>query len=512
MTATFLAYSVASRAMEASQASINITGNNIANINTEGYTRQRVDINAITISGQTQKYATPQISTGIGAKAVRTTQMRDPYIDARYRTQNAETNRYDTMVSGLTNLEDVFDEAETEALQGELSSFINDLQSLSQTPTSSDIAQVTRSAAQKVTQVINMYSTQLEEVRVEQTENLKININSQFNTDVKNIASLNEQIQREEIFGNTPNELYDQRNLLIDKLSGVANINVSYTPEDVISDNLSIPHIRITMGNISIVDNEKYAELRLDSETDPLNVKLSITDTKGVVDSDVNSEITDGSIKGYLNLINGKGSFANISAGESDSKGIYYYTKSMDIFANKLATVLNSLNDTATGDPTVAPLFTDSSGTSTIGITAKNIQVSSAWLNNPSFIKTTSSTTTTGGADNVLRMISAMSDEQKFKVTDSSGTESTLFEGTFNEYMTGLLGDLSTDVELNTNFSDTATNVLETIANTRDSSSGVSLNEEGINLSAYQKVYNAAIRYFNILDENLNTIINTMGV
>ncbi len=150
MTATFLSYSIAGRSMEASQASINIVGNNISNVNTEGYTRQRVDVVSLTTSGMVQKYATPQVSTGIGAKAKGTTQLRDPYVDARFRTHYAETQRYETMVSGLTNLEDVLDEASTEALMGEISGFITDLQSFSTASTSSDIAQVVRASAEKL--------------------------------------------------------------------------------------------------------------------------------------------------------------------------------------------------------------------------------------------------------------------------------------------------------------------------------------------------------------------------
>lgn len=287
MAATFVSYNIASRAMEASQASINIVGNNISNINTEGYTRQRVDVVSVTTSGKVEKYATPVVSTGIGVKAKGTTQLRDPYIDARYRNQNAENNRYETMVKGLTNLEDVFDEASAEALMGEYSSFIKDLNSLSQTPASPDIAQVVRSAAEKITQMMNMYANQLDEIRTEQIENLEVTVDSEFNTFVKNIASLNEQIQREEIYGNTPNELYDHRNLLIDKLSGIANIKVSMTPADVISENLSIPHYSITIENpgggepIMIVDNGKFAEMSLDAKTEPENVKLSVIDTDG---------------------------------------------------------------------------------------------------------------------------------------------------------------------------------------------------------------------------------------
>ena len=507
MSSTFLAFNVASRAMEASQATINVTGNNIANINTAGYSRQRVDINAITSSGGIQKYATPQISTGLGAKAVGTTQMRDPFMDARYRSQNAEASQYDKMITGLSDLENVFDEAQTDGLQTELSNFIGSLQTFSETPTSPDIAQVTRTEAQKVTQITNMYANQIKDVRKQQVDDLTFVVSNDINAAAKSIANLNDQIRTEEIYGNKPNELYDQRNSLIDKLSGIANIKVNRTTE-TISKDLTIDNLSISIGDdpntpFMLVNKDKYNEVDLVDAGD--KVKLVFKET-GSVDKDITNLFSDGSVKGYLNLINGKGSFADLTTKENDSKGIPYYQKTMDIFASKFAQVFNDINKVGTAE---TPLFSTTDGSTEI--TAANIQVSQAWLDNASYINTTTDPTgTPGSADNVLRMISAMTADQEFEAVPGD-PQTTTFKGTFNEYMTGVLGDISMDVDLNNKFASTSKNVLDSIATSREAVSGVSLNEEGINLTAYQKVYNAAIRFFNVLDENLDTIINTMG-
>jgi len=533
MSSTFLGFNVASRAMEASQATINVTGNNIANINTEGYSRQRVDINAITSGGGIQKYATPQLSTGLGAKAVGTTQMRDPFLDARYRSQNAEYSQYDKMITGLSDLENVFDEAQTDGLQTELSNFISTLQTFSETPASADIAQVTRTEAQKVTQIMNMYANQIKDVRKQQVDDLTVVVSNDVNAAVKSIADLNDKIRTEEIYGNTPNDLYDQRNSLIDKLSGIANIKVNRTPEkiseDITVDRLSISLVdKNTGSSIGLVDNNLYNTIKLTDKGD--KVVLSslnpgfVPNGIGIDPKDITNLFSDGSVKGYLNLINGEGAFADPadpadpSVKENDSKGIPYYQKTMDIFASKFADVFNKINSIVDPpDSTLKPLFTSSDGTT---ITAANIQVSQKWLDDASYISTTNNPPdptdlldpkgTPGSADNVLRMINALTVDQDFK-KDSDPLTPTFFKGTFNEYMTGLLGDVSMDVELNKNFASTSKNVLDTISTSRESVSGVSLNEEGTNLMAYQKVYNAAIRYFNVLDENLNTIINTMG-
>lgn len=521
MRPTFLAFQTASRAMAASQANIDVTGNNISNVNTDGYTRQRVDLNSISNSGYTQKYTVPGYSVGQGVEVRGVGQIRDPFLDARYRAQNSESGRYDTLLAGLSDLESIFDEIDTEGLQSEISNFINQLQTLSQTPTSKDIALVARTAAQKVTQILNVYADQTEQVRSQQVYDLSnVVIDTKFNTLVKNIADLNTQIRDELTHGNEPNELYDHRNALIDELSGIANIKVTTTPEKI-SEDLTIENVNISIVNgsqsIGIVSGGLYNTLTasLDSTTNMMEIEIS--SSFGGYSGDITSQFSSGSIKGYLDLINGKGTYADTAAGENTFRGTLYYSNAMDTFAKNFARVLNDLN--AANDGTSQPLFmalgdTDPE-TDPDAITAGNITISTKWLEDSTYIKTTTGTSTAsssaGGGDNITRMISALESDIKFYQNgDTSST--VMFEGTANEYMTGLIGELSLDVELHQNFSDTASTVLNNLYSSRESMSGVSLDEEGINLMAFQKSYNAAARYFTVLDEAVDKIINDMGL
>ncbi|WKY45530.1 flagellar hook-associated protein FlgK [Eubacteriaceae bacterium ES2] len=533
MSTTFLSYYVANRAMETSQVSINTTGNNISNINTEGYTRQRADIVSL-FSTSNSRYANTTVRAGLGAKATGISQIRDPYLDARYRAATGTSSRYDSIAESLSSLEDVFDEATTEALQGQLSDFLTDLESLSQSPTSADIEQVVRSSAEKVVTMINMYANDIEGVQTQQIEEMDNTINDDINTIVKKIAQLNQQIREEQVYGNTPNELYDSRNLLVDELSTFANIKVS-TSAQVVTDNLSIENYVVSIVDdstspnteIQLVNNEYYNQLKGeeidvdgDGELDGIYqvtvdgnsqsiLDSSITNTamNGFAGTVINDNITEGSLSGLLDFVNGAGSFADAASGETEFSGIRYYMQAMDVFAQTFADAFNTINDVTSSDPSVVPLFTTDDGTTSAGITAANIQISQNWQDDPTFIVTTADTTTEGQADNVLRMIAAMSDDQTF--LDDGG--STFYTGSFHEYMNGLLGELSTEVELNENFSDASNTVLDTLFTERESISGVSLNEEGTYLMAYQKCYNAAVRFFTVIDENVDRIINNMG-
>jgi len=514
MRPTFLAFQTASRALSASQALIDVTGNNIANVNTNGYTRQRVDLASISNSGYTQKYTVPGATVGLGVNVTGIGQIRDPFLDARYRAQASESAQYDTLLKGLSDLEGVFDEVETQGLQAEISNFINQLQTLSQTPSSKDIALVARTAAQKVTQILNVYSKQTEQVREQQIYDLsKIVVDTDFNTLVKNIAELNTQIRNELTHGNEPNELYDQRNILVDKLSGIVNIKVTTTPEKI-SEDLTIENLTISIydtkggSSIGIVSNGLYNTLDASLDSDN-KMTIEINSSFGGYNGDITTKFSGGSIKGYLDLINGEGTYA--APGENAFRGTLYYGHAIDTFAANFAKVLNDLNVDPADGTTVLPLFTDESG-GTTSITAGNIRISAAWMNESTHIVTTTVNPPAGGGDNVLRMISALGSDMSFRRDPADPASPVMFEGTVNEYMTGLIGELALDVELNQNFSNTASTVLNNLYASRESMSGVALDEEGINLMAYQKSYNAAARYFTVLDEAVDKIINGMGL
>ena len=520
MRPTFLGFQIAGRALAASQANLEVTGNNIANVNTEGYSRQRVDLNSISASGFNQKYSVPGASVGLGVEASGISQIRDPFLDLRYRSENAESGKLDTLLSGLSDLENIFDETENPGLQAELSNFLNQLQELSKSPQSKDLSLIVRTAAQKLTQIINIYSQQTDQVRDQQIYGLKnIVVDNDFNALVKNISSLNQQIREDQTYGDPSNELMDRRNTLVDQLSRIANIKVTMTPEKI-SENQTIERMSISLydpssgTSIGLVNNDLYNTLSVDDSKESLSIQINSSFNPNVPGgtSDITNYFKGGVIKGYLDVINGKGTYSDTSVGENTFRGALHYRGAMNTFAAKIADVFNNIN--AVADPSAPPdgiipkpLFEASDGG--ISITAGNIRISAAWLDDPSYITTTKDgDASSGGSDNILKMIQAMSAKHDFK--NNSG--STVFEGTYNQYMSGLIGELALDKNLHENFAGTSGNVLTNLSKARESISGVSMDEEGINLMAFQKSYNAAARFLTVLDEAVDTLINRMGI
>ncbi len=610
MGSTFASVYMSYRAMSAATAATSTVGNNISNMNTEGYTRQKTVLESQTLSGFHSRYDQNLISTGNGVAATTTVQIRDTFLDARYRAEHADTGRYDAISSGLSDIENVLDEISTKGMQNQFDDFVNQLQNLSQYPTSKDIALVVRTSAQQMSQMLNVYATQLQQVRDQQAYDLSsVIIGTDFNSTVESIANLNGQIREEYLYGNNPNELIDQRNTLIDKLSEMANIKVTVTADEV-ADGITLEHVTISMydektsASIGLVDHTKANTLFVEDNgaevTIGMDTSFRLEGTPSNIDyDDITDYFTTGGVSGYLDLMNGKGDYADVVGGENDFRGIQYYQNVLDTFAKNFADTYNTINSIQTTDATEIAsrifamnfdeqlevwkephtefemtensteiasltgslsaseleslkdlaenyphigieldnlgnivkmpksvtkmtlekkdLFTPADGSNEI--TAANIAISTDWVKDSLFITTTKDITSAtglpeqnGGNDNVIRMISAISVDRPFH-TDPTNTETDLkFTGTFNEYMISMGGTLALDVELNGNYLDTSNTILTSLDNSREATSGVSLDEEASNLLTFQSAYNAAARYFTALDEMIDKLINGTGL
>jgi flagellar hook-associated protein 1 FlgK len=593
MRPTFLAFQTAHRAIATSQILLDTAGNNIANVQTEGYSRQRVDINSVSNGGYIQRYKPQGVTAGGGVEAKSVSRVRDQFLDARYRMQNSENSKYAAVLSGLGDIEKVVDQVSgTGGLLAEIANFKKALDPMLENPPSNDMAMVVRNAAQKVASLLNTYSQHIENVRDQQIYDLQnVHIDTDFNSVVKNIAALNKQINEEIAHGATPNELLDERDMLFDKLSGLANIKVNISPK-WLSSSLKVEHVEVflvddkTGKELNLIEDEAYNTLSAVKNADG-TVSVNINSAFGNISKnpdgtikeiyrDVTSYLTGGTIGGALDVINGKGSeFGSALNGDNLFRGTLYYKGMLDAFAANFARELNDINyynpnnamprsfnvsslyladgttvnpsydptDTAYYDPefddetdplsrkpagalpydstkwndTVTaytpkarPLFSTTDGSSVI--TATNIKISQEWLNDPMHLTVTQPGDPSEG-ENIGRLIVAIERGFTFyRDGDPSKYPTELFSGTLEEYFTGVNATLGLDVSLYTNYSETSKHVMTTLFTARESVSGVNLDEEGVALMAYQKSYNAAVRFFTVLDEAVDRIINEMGL
>lgn len=508
LRSTFLGYKTATSALTVSQNQMDIVGQNISNVNTKGYTRQRVDINSVSFRTNNLKYGLTGVVIGQGVETTGVSQYRDSFLDLRYRAESTKSGSQEVQLSALSDLEAVFDEITTDGLDAQFSDLLEQLHSLTSSPSDPVLEGVVRTSAEMLTQMFNNYSSQIQTIKDQQQTYLEDGAIEKVNQLLDNIAELNGQIKADNVSGNPALELNDKRNMLIDELSSYLDIEVDVEPLDIGGgkkiDELVIKLNLSDNSTVNIVDRDKYAEFS--SALDAVGGDVKVELTKNIDDDYSNTNLTDlidnGQIGGYIKFINGKGDFADKTDVDSQTKGVQYYQKMLDTLANKFATEMNALNGAD------KPLFDKRSGTE---ITAGNIKISDDWADSTnSYITNTTVITigdTSGATDNILKMISKFQEKMEFATDDGKA----LFKGSFQEFLS------FTTTRLNLQVADVETSY-ETYSETqfqidysRNSMSSVDLNEEGVNLLTYSKSYNAAARLMTTIDEMLDTLINQMA-
>ena len=238
-TSTFGTFTMARLGIYVSQHALNVTGNNITNINTRGYTRQALDQTSMYFGGADRYHSRFDIRANGGVLAKGVYQLRDQYLDIRYRNEVTREGEATQKLSGLQQLSDIFDEvAKGEdgdgVLEARLNDLIQQLENMSKPEYSNkdDIDSIVRSAAEALVTQFHDYANQLETLKKNLTAQFRQEIDA-TNTILTKIRDLNEEIRKSELFGGSALTLKDERNLLIDELAEKMGIHVTYEAEEL---------------------------------------------------------------------------------------------------------------------------------------------------------------------------------------------------------------------------------------------------------------------------------------
>ncbi len=501
MRPTFLGFETARKGIMASQKALDITGNNISNVNTTGYTRQRVDVFSMVTTGGGTRYSASKIGcAGQGVYAAGISQIRDPFLDKRYRELNSDTAESATKSSILTDIENVLDNIDTDGgLQNALLSFQKSLSSFATDAADRvEMANIASQSAQQLVNVVNSYDYKLNQIMDQTTFELDSSIGD-VNSILNKIASLNKQIADTYVSNGDitssasadytvnakygPNELLDARNVLIDTLSQYGNIEVKNQNDGTVTINFA--GADVVTGNTAT---------QLSYRVDSTSGALVLSYTNGA-----EYKPTNGSLKGYVDLYNGNGCYA--TGAQTGIEGIPYYKSVINKFAEAFASSMNKMNVDTSAPNTPRPLFVSSDGGP---ITAGTLRISDSWLTNPMSLIPTNQD---GSLDNthINKLLSVFDTKQVFGDKQD-------FSGTFEGYISYYTNKLSQDITFQSGKKEASQTLTTSILNQRDATSGVSLDEEGINMMNFQKWFNASARIMTTLDESLDTIINKMGV
>lgn len=546
LRSTFSSFTTATLALRANQRALDITGQNIANINTDGYCRQRVDLVSLNLTNGS--FANPATNTnaGYGVQISGISQLRDPFLDIQYRNQIAKVGTADAKQATLDLLAGIFDETDSEGIRTALSALSSSLGKFS-FDSSEEFDTIIRSRCQTLVNLFASRGNELSDLRDRMNTELADTHIPEVNNLLKGISELNETIWNSQMLGNPALELKDQLNTKLDTLASYLPIEVTYQDRKVSSDTiLSVPVVKMVGSDGKKYDliggnnGEDYAEFSysLDADTNKVSILLRESSVDPADPNDPNAmhpilaNVTDaiggGTLQGCIQMLNSSGEFDEPS---SDVRGLGYYEKSFDLFINEFAKTLNSLNVNpddpynTPGDPAsgkkILPLFIQSDaapGTNPedFKFTAKNIQINPDWISGTVKLVTAAQEGAPSSENNnILNFVNALESNRKFTYTkDPNDPNSTFtyFTGNFNSCYSNIENTQGIDSSANTAILNNHISVVQTTANNRDAVSGVSLDEEGVSILQYQRSYSAAARLMTALDEALDVLINRTGV
>ncbi len=484
MSSLFYGLEIAKTGLSVSQQGISLTGHNIANANTVGYTRQRIIQNSIDPSnGLTRISKVNKGTIGGGVEITMIDQIRSDYLDRQYRHENATLGNYTTKAEELDYIETVINELSNNGLKTSMADFFKSLSEFSGDPVNDEFRTSVQQNAQKMIESFHHYYNQLTGLQDTYNENMRVTV-TDVNDLLKSIASYNEQISSYELSGEQANDLRDKRNLLLDDLSQLINIDYH-----VDADN----HLIVECEGVQLVNhtNTKLLTTSADPTTGLYDIYYEGTTT------DFN--YTDGKLMGYKNLRDGS---------TSSNIGIPYIINNLNRLARSLAEEFNAIHETGHTKPIdTAPSktgvdFFEVPPGGYDDITAGNLSLSAAVLTSVRNIAASSVTVTATNSGN---------NEIALTLAELSSRTDMADVGNFEEYLHSVAVELGIASSTAETLSTSQQAIVDNLAERKESISGVSLDEEMVQMMTYQHAYSAASRVLSALDEALEILINRTG-
>jgi flagellar hook-associated protein FlgK len=546
MSAGFLGLNTALSGLFANQRSLGIVSHNIANANTEGYSRQVMNTKAY----QPQVLPGGMGTLGVGVDVTAVKQIRDNYLDFKFRVETSVKSEWDARASVLTELEGIFNEPSDSSIAELMDQYYESLQSLQKNPENLTARTLVRQNTIALSEGTRRISTMLKD--------LQSDLNFQFQSAVgevnslaDQIAKLNETIYKAELEGGIANDVRDQRNVLVDKLSELVNVDYYEDEQNrfyvLVGGQQLVAHYR--SDTLQLVPREK--KLNPDDGDEIMDVqwangnKLNVTSGKLLGLREVRDNIT-GDKKGipyYVDKLNEfidtfSSTFNEIHEGGyglDGSTGNYMFTiKNMTTAEYKDYLINKGLNGLPATEITSSVL----DGVSALPVDEQldkiNDNISKVLANNPDykdktvkliddkyyivdrmkasditiakdledlnkFAAGTNLEDLPGDGTNILKLI-----ETRHNVK--------LYEwGAPEDYIKSLVSNLGVDAAEANRVSTNQALLVNEYGTAKDSIMGVSLDEEMANMIKFQTAYNANARMVNVFDEMLDLVVNRLG-
>jgi flagellar hook-associated protein 1 FlgK len=514
MTSTFHSIETAKRSLNTQTAALNTTGHNISNANTEGYSRQVVKMRAslpMEAYGFLRTTAAGQMGTGVEFSSIE--RVRQSFLDDQFRNENSNLGNWSIRHDSLQKLEAIMNEPSDTGLRKVMDNFWNAWSDLSKDPENVTNRKIVKETTQALTDAMNQVSTQLDALTSDLTSNITLKV-SETNSLLQTVADLNTNITKLEGLGQNPNDLRDQRDLAIDKLSKIANVQVTQlndgyqvtlagqlvvtgdqvTPVTVDGLKAAYDSGALAGGEISgmFMSRDKYV-------TDYKNQMNQLADS--IANGDVEVVLPAGSVLPEGTVLNG---VTYSGAGRTLTNDTKVTVKGINGLLQLGYTVSGATPEKG------LPLFTSKDGGP---ISAGNITLNPGIQRDPNKISTSMRVENPGApnekvviGNNDMALIMSGLKTAKFDFGNALSAP-----GTVDDYFRSVVGQLGVQTQEAERQSKNAQELTEQVELNRQSVSGVSLDEEMSDLIKFQHAYSAASRFMTAFDELLNKLINGTG-
>lgn len=440
---TFFGIELASRALQSMQMAMNTTGHNLANINTPGYSRQRVNL-ATTEPQVLQGIKTLFVGSGVRVDSIQ--RIRDIFLDGRVAATNSEYQRLNTLYQRLTQVEDVFSEPTDAGLSRQIVAFFNAFQELSTNPENVGTRASVYQQAEGMTRTFRQLASRLDEIFAEMEQRVRATA-SEINFIAQSIADLNAKIRYNKALGTMPGDLLDQRTNLIEKLSEYVDVRATEMPDGT---------MRVSLGEFVLVEAERANALP--DGIDYMNKLL----TDGV---NTHALVTGGSARGLMDAM----------------EYIRNYRARLDTLANELVSAVNAVHQTGYGlDGNTGYRLLEGSDALTIRVSEDVADINHL---------AAGVTSAPGDGNKALEIA-------RLRQVPLAGLDNK----TIPDYYTALVAELGEHTRSASIGQENQKIILQNLQAEREAVSGVNMDEELSNLLRYQRSYQAAAQLVSVMD------------
>jgi flagellar hook-associated protein 1 FlgK len=457
---------IAREALYAQQVGLDVTQNNIANVNTPGYTRQRAEF-------APGGLATPgNLQSGSGVQVASIVSYRNRLLDQRVNDELQSQGEYDASSAALQQVEALFNDTANSGLQSAISALFNSFSSLANAPENASLREQVLANGEQLGSRFRQSYEHLQEVQSWQGREVAATVN-QINSIAANIAKLNAEVAAARGANSNGNNLDDRRQALVDELAGLVDISYYVEPE---SGSFTIT---ARQGTLLVAGNQSNAWQTVASSSGPfLEVHAN--------GADITSTIQSGKLGGLL---------------KTRDTNFPSYLNALDDLAAAIISRVNAQHASgsdlngAPGGSFFVPFVPTVPGSNRGAARALEVAISE-----PAEIAAASPG---GGPGSNANAQSLAGIQNELLLSGNTAT--------VNQFYSNLVFRIGLDAKSAGDNLETQGHLVTELQNQRDATSGVSLDEEAVNLMLYQKAYQASARLISVIDALCEDVIRIIG-